>query len=254
MIMTKPAFIYVLPIYILFWILRFIFQREEKREIIIGGISCIICAILLLGYCGLVKNQCGKFELTNIFDLNNKIIFLYSESYKGINNQELINKVENMKEGIEKVDYFELAREFGKKYNRGQIDEFIKKSYVTKQYFKYIIMKTINLSSSSIGTNYVEKLGSIKLYNRLGWISIPISFGMLYIMMAICIAYLIWKLIKEKYINYVLAFCTSMIIADLFTLIFGVPFESQRLFASSLPLVLLLITYVIDGGFKSKKV
>ena len=45
--------------------------------------------------------------------------------------------------------------------------------------------------------------------------------------------------VKNKNINWYLAFFTVLIAANIFTLIVGAPFESQRLFASSIVQVLL---------------
>ena len=158
MIMTKPAFIYVLPIYILFWILRFIFQREEKREIIIGGISCIICAILLLGYCGLVKNQCGKFELTNIFDLNEYMQVSSNNNKQNLNStkEQQIRNIyeENLKNDIK-------AKIKSKGYDVSNISLDIENN---NQY----TLKTINITlknsnPSNINTNNIQVVNEIKI-------------------------------------------------------------------------------------------
>lgn len=63
----------------------------------------------------------------------------------------------------------------------------------------------------------------------------------------ISIIYLLWKLIKYKELDWLVSFFTLSIFANIFTLIVGAPFESQRLFFTSIVPVLLLIGYTIKN-------
>ena len=66
-------------------------------------------------------------------------------------------------------------------------------------------------------------------------------------MIIISIVYLVWNFIKFKEIDWLISFFTLLISANIFTLIVGAPFESQRLFFSSIVPVLLLISYTIKN-------
>lgn len=97
---------------------------------------------------------------------------------------------------------------------------------------------------------------SNSVYKSLGHVLLPINFAIVYVMIIIAVVYLVYNLIKNKEINWYVAFFTVLIAANIFTLIVGAPFEPERLFLCSVENVLLLIIYAIckfKGGKKSEK-
>ena len=66
-------------------------------------------------------------------------------------------------------------------------------------------------------------------------------------MIIISIAYIIYKFIKYKELDWLVSFFMLLILANLFTLIVGAPFESQRLFFTSIVPIMLLIGYTIKN-------
>lgn len=252
MIMTRPQYIYLLPIYLLFWILKFFIDRkEEKKQIIIGIISCLICGIVLLIYCGMMKHQHGEFSITAVSYINNTVTAIDSDLYKRAENQEMVKIVDETVEGKNRGSAsWEALNILSEKYTVDEIKEFANQSLKKDaKYFEYMLNKTANLESSSIGTTtYVtnkEEFSKIN-YTNFAYLLLPINFAFVYIMIVIGIAYLLWKLIKFGKIDWVVAFFTLLIFANLFTLIIGAPYESQRLFLPSIVSVLLMIGLVIS--------
>ena len=90
MIMTRPQFIYLLPIYLLFWILKFFLDKKEKKQVITGIISCVICVVVLLIYCGMMKYQHGEFSITAVSYINDTTTAISSDLYKRADNQEMV--------------------------------------------------------------------------------------------------------------------------------------------------------------------
>ena len=261
MILTRPSFIYLLPIYFLFWILRLIFNKKEK-EVIAGIISCAVCSVILLGYCGLMKMQYGEFSITAVSYINNTITAINSNSYKQSGNEEMIKVVDEIKGDRSDGEICWTALDkLKEQYSVEEIKNFANTSLKNdKNYLKFIISKTVQLGSSNIGTAsyipndvFINEKYANQIYTEIGNIILPINFAMVYMIVGIAIIYILYDLAKNKNINWYLAFFTVLIAANIFTLIVGAPFESQRLFASSIVQVLLLIGYVVAKGIYNKK-
>lgn len=227
-------------------------DKKEKKEVLIGIISCVISISVLLIYCGLMKIQHGEFSITAVSYINSTVTAVNSNLYKRATNQDMVNIVEEeVKESNDGTTAFLALNALKEKYSIDEIKDFAKDSlkYDTG-YITYLMKKTINLGTSNIGTTeYVtnkEAYQNIN-YTVIGNLIMPINFSFVYIMIIAGIIYLIWKLIKFKKIDWVVAFLTILIFANLFTLLVGAPFESQRLFFPSIIPVLLLIGLVISN-------
>ena len=191
------------------------------------------------------------FNLTSVADTNNVISVLYSKAYENIADKEtveFINEIAKKPKTGENI-YFKIYSEMKKVYTSSQLKQFADSSLKSEKHIKYLINKTINISSLNIGVLLVQSNSNSKWEN----ITLPITFGMVYVMIVVSIIYLIWTLIKKKQINWIVAFCISLITANIFTLIVGAPFEAQRLFAASIVLVLIFVAYILENILKDKK-
>lgn len=213
---------------------------------IAGIVSCAICGVILLGYCGLMKQQHGEFSVTAVSYINNTVTAIKSGCYKKASNPEMINTVNEIKgEKEEESLYWAAYNALSEKYTVEELKEFASSSTKNNpDYIKYLIYKIEDLGFVNIGTaSYVtpyEEYSHIN-YTYIGNLILPINFAFVYIMMIISIVYLLWNLIKNKEIDWMIAFLAVLIVANLFTLIVGAPSEPQRLFLASIVSVLLLI-------------
>lgn len=262
MIMTRPSFIYLLPIYILFWVLRLLFNKKEK-EVLAGLTSCIICTALLLGYCGLMKNQHGEFSITAVSYINNAVTVINSNSYKHASNKEMVELVDNIKGEREDGDICWTAfNALKEKYSVDELKEFASSAVKNDDgYITFLGKKTLDLGTYTIGTaGYIPNDILIngeyanQVYSYIGNLVMPINFALVYLAIAISIIYLLYDIFKNARINWYTAFFVALIFANLFTLIVGAPFEPQRLFVSSIVQVLLLIGYTIAKGVNYNKI
>ena len=261
MIMTRPSFLYLLPIYILFWILRWLFNTKEK-EIIAGLVSCCICIAVLLGYCGLMKVQHGEFSLTAVSYINNTVTVINSNSYKNADNKEMVAMVDEIKgENDGEAIAWKAYNELSEKYSVEDLKKFASSAMKNdKNYIRFLIKKTLSLGTYSIGTSgyipddvMIDDQRANLVYAHIGGLIMPISFGAVYLITFIEIIYLIYDIFKNAKINWYIAFFTVLIIANIFTLVVGAPFESQRLFASSIVQVVLFIGYLISKGIEKNR-
>ena len=260
MILTRPAFIYLLPIYILFIILRWLLNKEERKKLFFAIVSMLICCIVLVGYCFQIKRYYGVFGLTSVSSLNNLVSAIYCGAYKEGDNSELISEIDNLvgEQDLSQERAFEIYREIEKNHTQTELSDFANSALKNSDKYKnFIINKFISLGTRNIGTSYIhitDSDGNIILnYGDLGTLFLPITFGMIYILLIVSIIYLLWYLIKYKKINWICAFFTSMIFANLFTLIIGAPFEEQRLFFPSVFLVIAYVGTILGKIFAGKE-
>ena len=251
MILTRPAFIYLIPIYVLFWIMKFILDKREKENILSAFISMLCCILLILGYCGLMKKQHDTFSITSVSYINNVISVIYSDSYIYSDNKEIIELIDNMKQvDTSENTCWDILEELEEKYSKEELKQFTKTAIKNSpNYISYVLRKTINLGNNSIGiANYVlpkEEYSNIN-YDNIGNIILPINFALVYLMVLILAVFLLYDLIKNIHIDWIIAIYTCIIVANIFTLIVGAPFEEQRLFLPSIMCLLLLIGYVFE--------
>lgn len=252
MVLTKPAFIYLLPIYILFVILRYFFNKEERKKLYFAFASLSLCCIILIMYCFQIKKSYGVFGLTSVSHINTMITIIQSGAYKDLPDAQISKELSSIiKEKPTEGNVFGIYfNNIATKFSLNEIKEYSKEASQSKTYWNYILNRFIKVGTENIGTSYAngEESNDKYIYNYayLGALSIPITFGMVYIILLVSIVYLIWYLIKYKKINWICAFFTSTIFANLFTLIVGAPFEEQRLFFPSMCLVILYIGVILD--------
>lgn len=225
-------------------------NKKNKKQEIIGISSCFICLIMLLIYCGFMKQQHGEFSITGVSYINNTVTAISSGSYKKSGNEEIINIIDKyVAESNDEETPFLVLNELREKYSVDEIKKFASDAIKNdKEFFRFLIHKTINLGIMNIGTaGYVSNNPQyIEInYNILSNLILPINFALVYMAISISIMYLIWDLVKNKKINWLISFFTILIFANLFTLIVGAPFESQRLFLPSIIPLLLLIGIVV---------
>ena len=252
MILTKPALIYLLPIYILFIILRFILNKEERKKLYFAVGSIVICCVCLIIYCLQMKNLYGVFGITAVSYKNSAISAIYSGAYVDSENIQISDEIKELiGENPTSAKVYEVFDEIVAKHTYNEIKEFANSALKNSQKYKtFLLNRFINIGTENIGTSYAngEKNDKEYIYNYayLGNLILPFTFGMMYIIILVSIIYLIWYLIKYKKINWICAFFTSTIFANIFTLIVGAPFEEQRLFFPSMCLVILYIGVIID--------
>ena len=250
MILTKPALVYFLPIYIVFVVLRYILNKKERRTLFFAIGSLLICCFVLIMYCWQIKNLYGVFSLTNISGINNVLSVLDSGAYEEVQDNPITETILKYVDGpITDNKTYEIHGELAKIYSAEELKEYTNLAMKTEKYKEYMINKVIALGSENIGTAHPmgepDDINAMQNLSSISRLLIPITFGFMYIVILVSVIYLIWYLIKYKKINWICAFFTSTIFANLFTFFIGAPFEPQRLFFPSMCLVLIYIGVIL---------
>lgn len=251
MILTKPAFVYIIPIYILFVILRWFLNKDERKKLYFAMGSIIICCIILLMYCMKIKADYGTFGLTSVSNINTMLTIIYSGAYNEKPDEPVSLSIKEITQSQPtEAESYKIYDSIGSKYSVSELKDYSKKIINTKTYREFIINRFISMGNENIGVTYDKgnnsNEGSMYNFESLNGLILPITFGLVYVILLASIIYLIWYLIKYKKINWICAFFTSMIFANIFTLIVGAPFEEQRLFFPSVCLVLLYLGMIVD--------
>lgn len=251
MILTKPAFIYIIPIYLLFVVLRWFLNKDERKKLYFAMGSIIICCIILLMYCMKIKADYGTFGLTSVSNINTMLTIIYSGAYNEKPDEPVSLSIKEITQSQPtEAESYKIYDSIGSKYSVSELKDYSKKIINTKTYREFIINRFISMGNENIGATYDKgnnsNEGSMYNFESLNGLILPITFGLVYVILLASIIYLIWYLIKYKKINWICAFFTSMIFANIFTLIVGAPFEEQRLFFPSVCLVLLYLGMIVD--------
>lgn len=252
MILTKPAFIYIIPIYLLFVILRWFLNKDERKKLFFAIGSVLLCCVILIMYCMKIKTGYGVFGVTSVSNINTMLTIIYSGAYNEKPDEPVSMTIKEATQGqpTEAETYEIYFNNVAPKYSLSELQEYSKKMVNTKTYIEFIINRFVSVGNANIGVTYDNgnnsANGSMYNFRSLNGLVLPITFGFVYIILLASIIYLIWYLIKYKKIDWICAFFTSMIFANIFTLIVGAPFEEQRLFFPSVCLVLLYLGVIVD--------
>lgn len=251
LIMLRPAFIYAVAVYIVFWIIRFFTNKSEKDNNTIGSLSMFVCLLLIFIYCFAVKTQYGTFEITYVSLLNKFSCVTVSGTYEKGDNKEIIDAI-NTNIYKDNIHFYNSSIKIICMFSEKKVNEFCKSVYKNDPMgYTFYIMKTVfDLGEKNIGTKFVNytidpnhvAFKGLTFYEQA---MSPINFMQLYAILIICIILLIVLFIKNKKVAWVLAFLISMIFGNLFTTIIGSPAEHQRLFSASMPLIIMLMTYLL---------
>jgi hypothetical protein len=82
LIMLRPAFVFLLPVFLLLWLARFIMCRGDRFREATGLLSITVALVLVLGYCQLFKQKYGDFSLSDVTWVNQANILLQSGLYR----------------------------------------------------------------------------------------------------------------------------------------------------------------------------
>jgi len=251
MVMTRPANVYLLPCYLVFWILKYILERKDSiKSIIIGTMSTVFAIIITLLYCNQVRNQYGSFGLTNISYLNNFLSVVDSKQYKYGDNQNIINDLDQYYI-YDELSVWKSGGYIVSNYSVESIKKFINSAINNnrKRYIKYMVSKAFSQSPKNIGTIYVSNVEEYNGFDisNISSIIFPITFGFAYVILFSSIICFIIKWIKSKRIDWVFAACIAIIFGNLFVSICLAPFETQRLSLISIPILLILFPYLLNN-------
>lgn len=256
MVMTRPANIYLVAAYLLFWILKYFIEKKNTVVNVIktGLISTIVTIIIILLYCNQMRVQHGTFGLTSVSNTNTAITLIYSGLYRYGDNKKIIKDIDEFYIDGDAFSTWDALDNMSKNNDVKDINKFLSsaKKKSGSLYYRYIFNKTLSVGTWNLGTIYAIPIEGYDSYflTTLAYNFFPVSFALVYLFLIGAFIYLLVYLIKKKEIEWTIAALFSIIAGNLFLTIVCAPFEWQRLSVLSIPTVIILIPYLIINTFK----
>jgi len=286
LVMLRPSFLSVFVIIGVFWILRFIINKKDRNQSILGFITSLLCTCLIFAYINANAIQNKTPSLTKA-SIANKIMNLVDADIWRNNNYADITKIiaespywdTSNPSGGKNYELFHNGiawRPFEEKYNL--TDEYIneyandtigknKMTYI-KQIGKNFINSAKPFVSTLIMTSSSDKFtGDIDIgysaiyegkedvtswnFNALTMLSLLLNglsfFLYIYIFVFISFFINLWKWIKGRIDWIELGLCT-LIISEILTVVIGCPTDFARLLQPIIPFVAILLFKQIAEG------
>lgn len=98
LIMLRPSFLFLVPLFLLFWGVRFFQARSRFRSNLAGTLSLLLVVALVLGYCQWMKKSHGFFNVSFVPYLNQVHIIIQSGLYKKGANPRINAKIRELLE------------------------------------------------------------------------------------------------------------------------------------------------------------
>ena len=255
LVMTRPANIYLIALYLIFWILKYILEKKSKAITYIktGFISIIVTIIVILLYCNQMRIQYGNFGLTSVSNTNSTLTLIYSGLYTYSDRKDFVKDIDKFYIPNDAFVPWDALDYLSTRYRVKEFDEFISstKKNAGINYYLYLVRKTLSCGADSLGVIYsVPKDGSnIYQFNILAYDFFPVSFSLVYYFLIGAFVYLLFYLVKKKEIEWITAALFSIIAGNIFVSLVGAPFEWQRLSVISIPAIIILIPYLVSEVF-----
>ncbi|MDR1958037.1 MAG: hypothetical protein LBQ54_03170 [Planctomycetaceae bacterium] len=252
LIMLRPAFLILLPIFILFWTCRLLFVHETRKKDVVGLITIFVAFGLVLGYCYQVDKKCGIFNLTIASAFNQFHCVVQSGLYQNGSDSKINRLI------IQTIE--EFKREYPDKLKdpnwllaaHGMGDESDPLLYLRESWKRNgIELSHEQKNLYAIQTIKANKPAYIKyLFQKiifLKGVGYPIKFMYVYILLLLNF-FLIFASLKRYSWSEIILHITLFLIpaGAYFTAIAGSHAEYERLVLPVFPLVVLLLFFVID--------
>ena len=245
MVMTKPAYIYLIIIYFIYYLLSIILYKKNKEDVIgFVFINFVIIIVLIYSYC--IYKSVGIFSLTTVSSANTTSVIIDSNMYKYGNDDDIIMDIDSFQRGT----YEELMTAscyVNNKYMGERITNFNK--YLLNHKKGKIIEYTFNtikkISFDNMGTYYsqIKKGNDENKIKTISNIIYPVPFILSFVILFYTLIYIAIYLVKNHKFEWIMCMCFTMIIGNMLLAIIMSPYEVSRLCTTSLPVMILLISY-----------
>jgi hypothetical protein len=257
LIMLRPAFISLLPLIIIFWITRIVFNKSEWKICLYGLAASSVSILLVLGYSKLNYIQNGFNGISMVFNANQMDNIINYNIYQNGNDYEISNTIQQnmIFHPVSNPNNDTIQAIVKSKYDQQRINKFIhnciknnlnKYTYCTLKKIYYLSFKT----TSIIFADTIKEGYTVKWFWLISSI-ISFPFIVVFALLFIDFIYILrfWNILKQPPWLKIIIF--SIIAMQLITCITGAQGEYMRLFVISLPYVIVQLFSYIDMMFYS---
>jgi hypothetical protein len=240
LIMLKPTYLILIGLVLLFFILRFMIFREERKILYFGLLGLIVSVAGVLGYCEMNKRHNGQFVLSNV-SLNNALAHIStSGAYRQGGDEEFIAIIDSTKH----LGYHTTAFII----NNETVDNFMDCYKLFPQYlpptddmlFCLNFPHTVHYSHARI-SQFVKKSQFTMVYSHYmieRMVAIILAYGNLFILLMLQSIIIIYAFVQYKKIAWVQLFCILFVFGQFFTITIGGLDDIDRCLIPSLPFII----------------
>jgi hypothetical protein len=247
-IMLRPSFVILLPVMILFWILRILFIKAEWKNCLSGIAASIVCVMLIFGYSRLNFVNNGYNGISVVSNINQLDVIINANMYLDGNDSEI---TESIKSNLTEPHgpYNSMYNILIDKFSHDRIAQYLR-SCVKNQpgvYIKDALKKMVTLSKSTTRAVYVSTKGGLsgRLLSPLSHF-LSINFLIIYVLIFFDFIYIVVRMIRTRQVHWFRIILLLIIATQLVTIIIGAQGEYKRLFVIVLPCVIILLFSYAD--------
>ncbi|MDN5289117.1 MAG: Dolichyl-phosphate-mannose-protein mannosyltransferase [Mucilaginibacter sp.] len=250
-IMLRPSFIYLLPLIMAFWFLRWMIFKKDWKMCLSGLAASVVVILLILGYSNLNKRNVDFNGISLISNNNEMAVIEQAGIYMYGNDPEISAAVKsNLCLSRQCSDQKGLGINIAKRYSPERIHQFIVACIKNQPvvYALHMCGKLIDLQSANIFTNYADhKLTYLAFrVNNIEYLIFCVTFNLLYILIAFSLALIIYSWIRSKQVPWFKMVLWLLITGQMAVAIIGGYSEYQRLILAVMPALIILVFSYID--------
>lgn len=251
MIMTRPAFIVLIPVIIFFWCLRLLIVKNEKSKTITGLVTSLICIVLVEGYKMLNERNNQIRELTIAAIYNRFDIIINAGMYNNTDDPELSGAIAKvLKETPPAENHWPLRLKMRPWLTNQRIDQFNTQCLKNQpgKFLKYVtgVIKQESTKSIFISPYSRAKAGfKQKISNRLASL-FYIPFFVVYALLAYYLVFFFAEWYNRRQVHWLKLILWLFVSGQLLIMIIGAQSEYQRIFIEAVPGVLILLVFFIQ--------
>jgi len=250
-IMLRPSFIYLLPLVIFFWLLRWLIYKKDWKECLSGLAASAVVILLLLGYSGLNKKNTGFNGISRVSNNNEMAVIVSAGIYMDGNDSEISAAIKSNLElnkicGNPKKSGINIM----KTYDSDRIHRFIMNCIKNQPtaYAWHICSKLTDLEHENIFTNYAEHKTNFLAFRieNVEYLVFCVTFNILYLFLGLDLVLIIARWVRSKQAPWFRIILWLLITGQLAVAILGGYSEYQRLILAAIPALLILLFSYVD--------
>ena len=253
LVLTRPAAVYLLVVYVVFWGAQlFVAIRRKKKKIIssvrIGIIGLVMAICGVLGYCFVQKIMFNEFGLSSVSYVNDLLIVIDTDLYKQSSNDEIREYIIKQKETTSN-NYKIIWQGLMKEYSRDELEGFTSDVIQNNRldYIEKIVKKAVQWGIQPAARAQNSFKGERAISSELlAGLLFPISFGLVYMIIIGMFIWLIIRVVRKRRLDWVLLTAMMLIGGNVGVTIIAAPYDPARLCTTSLPVLIIVFVYIIE--------
>lgn len=259
LIMTRPAAVYLLIVYAVFWGLQLFVairgkvSRKRFFAVRAGIVGFVVAVCGVFGYCLYQKVAYDRFSLSSVSYVNDLLNVIDTGIYQRSSNEEIRDYISQSEKETSDI-YRIIWQGLMKKYSRDELEQFSGEIIHENrlQYIKDLFMKTIEWSIKPIGTAYNSfREGYDFNLKQIAGLFFPVSFGLIFVFIMVGCVWFVVRVISKKRLDWGLLISVMLVGGNVAVTIIAAPYEPERLCVTSLPVLIVGATYAFEISAKN---